>query len=136
MNKELSFKNIFGIWLLAITFLVLHGITISFGTFDRDNIFIYITFFINGALWLFLLVKELWERPYSMKVIYYTFCLFFFYYAGLIQFIAGKFPWIVYRDNETVLKSNCLLFLFTRSYRFGSHIFLYMMLYFEGFVLK
>ncbi|WP_295089859.1 O-antigen polymerase [Ruminococcus sp.] len=136
MNKELSFKNIVGIWLLAITFLVLHGITISFGTFDRNNIFIYITFFINGALWLYLLMKELWERPYSMKVIFYTFCLFFFYYAGLIQFIAGKFPWIFYRDNETVLKTNCLLFLFTVSYVFGSQIVSELKLNPEKIVIK
>ncbi|MBR5681846.1 MAG: oligosaccharide repeat unit polymerase [Ruminococcus sp.] len=136
MNKELSFKNIVGIWLLAIVFLVLHGITISFGTFDRENIFIYLTFFINGALWLFLLVKELWERPYSMKIIFYTFSLFFFYFAGLIQYIAGRFPWIVYRDNETVLKANCLLFLFTVSYEFGSQIVSEMKLNTKGLVLK
>lgn len=136
MNKELSFGNIVGLWLLAILFLVLHGITISFGTFDLSNIAIYVTFFINGAMWLFLLVKELWVRPYSMRVIFFTFCLFFFYYAGLTQYIHGVFPWIIYRDHNTVLKANVLLFLFTVSYIIGSQIAAEREINPDGFIFK
>ena len=136
MNKELSFKNVAGIWLLAVLFLVLHGITISFGTFDLSNITIYITFFINGILWLALMVKELWVRPYSMKVIFYTFSLFFFYYAGLIQYINERFPWIIYRDHDTVLKANLLLFLFTVSYEFGSQIAAERKITHDSFIFK
>ncbi len=122
VNKELSFGSIVGLWLLGILFLVLHAITISIGTFTAENAVIYITFFINGAMWFALLIKELLERPYSMKVIFYTFCLFFFYFAGIIQYIYGRFPWVIYRDNETVLKANVILFLFTICYMLGSQI--------------
>ena len=122
VNKELSFVSVLGLWLLGVLFLVLHAITISIGTITASNAVIYITFIVNGALWFFLLFKELLERPYSMKVIFYTFCLFFFYFAGIIQYISGRFPWVIYRDNDTVLKANIILFIFTLCYMLGSQL--------------
>ena len=74
---------------------------------------VIITFAMNGLIWMFLLIKSLKKAPYSLEIMHWFFCLFFFFFAAITQYINGRYPWNAVLKTETFLKSNNVLLLWT-----------------------
>lgn len=83
------------------------------------------TFVFNGCIWIILLFKELKNRAYSMTMMHWFFCIFFFSFAPAVQYAAGIFPWIWDRSDEILLRANILLTIWTTVVLFGIKIVQY-----------
>lgn len=86
-------KLVFSYFLIGL-FLLLFFITVPVGNSERSNPVVYLTFFINGVLWTALLIKSLVRHPFSFEIIHWSFFLFFFFFAALVQYANNRFPWV------------------------------------------
>ena len=80
---------------------------------NNKNVFLIFTYLCNGIIWLFLFVHEVRKRAYSLIMMQWLFCIFFFELAPLIQYIVGYFPWINTRSENVLLRANLLLTIWT-----------------------
>lgn len=103
--------------LLVIVFLIV----IPSGRIYGRSISVYLTFFLNGSIWTTLLISTIKKHPFSFAMIHWCFCLFFFFFAPLVQYYYGQFPWIISRSDEILFKANELLLLWTGGVLFGQH---------------
>lgn len=115
MRKMVQSRPIRTITLIALVFLIvaISFLTIPFGSFRRSNTLVLLTFATNGVLWLILLIAEVNKRPFSFRMIHWSFCLLFFFFAALVQYAHDFFPWINYRDDSVLVQTNLLLTLWT-----------------------
>lgn len=115
MRKMVQSRVIRTITLIALVFLIvaISFLTIPFGNFRRSNALVLLTFAANGALWLALLIAEVNKRPFSFRMIHWSFCLLFFFFAALVQYSHDYFPWVSYRDDTVLVQTNLLLTLWT-----------------------
>jgi len=72
-------------------------------------------FVLNGIIWFWLLIKEVKRTAYSLKIMNWFFCLFFFALAPIVQYYANQFPWILLRTDSILYRANKLLLLWTVS---------------------
>lgn len=99
--------------LLVFLIVAISFLTIPFGSFRRDNALVLLTFAVNGVLWLLLLIAEVNKRPFSFRMIHWSFCLLFFFFAALVQYSHNYFPWVNYREDTVLTQTNLLLTLWT-----------------------
>ena len=104
------------ILLFGITFLIIPQ------NVQRNNIIVYFTLGLNGTCWLYLLVNEVQKHAFSMAMMHWCFCLLFFFFAVLVQYTNDAFPWVKYRDDEILVTTNFILFLWTIGIWIGQHI--------------
>ena len=78
-----------------------------------------VSFAVNGALWLSLLLREVRRRAYSLMLIMWTFFLLFFFFAALVQYLNGTFPWVDSLSESQVIATNLVLTLWTASIVLG-----------------
>lgn len=108
--------------LACVIFLIL-GIVLFQNQIElKNDAIVYITFAINGGIWIVLLIKALLKHPFSLKIMHWFFCLFFFFFAAIIQYINDKYPWGVKFQCETIIKSNICLLLWTVAFVIGEFI--------------
>ena len=106
-----------GLFVLLLSVLIM---VLPFGNFRRADIAILSSFGINGFLWSFLLINEVQKRAFSFTFMHWTFCLLFFFFAALVQYINDKFPWINYRNDDILFYSNAILLLWTIGFYIGN----------------
>ena len=83
----------------------------------------YMLFLVNGLMWTILLIKSIKKYPFSLEIMHWFFCLFFFFFAALTQYINNDYAWGVLLDNQTILKCNICLFIYTFSVVVGAALF-------------
>lgn len=109
--------------ILVIAMIIAVGlISIPFGRFQRNDRVVLLTFVLNGALWLVLLIVEVNKRAFSFKLIHWSFCLLFFFFAALVQYTNNDFPLTSYREDSVLIRTNLLLTLWTFGIFLGSRI--------------
>lgn len=114
-------KNYIVIFLIFEIFLSFFLVIISKIDQNKLNSNILFSFILNGGFWLLLFIYEIKERPYSLRMMQWLFCLFFFFLAPLIQYVVGYFPWIVTRSENILFRANILLSFWTVSVLVGNY---------------
>lgn len=118
----MSKKNALKLFIIFVFFFIMFIWIVSMISFKRINILCIVTFFINGLIWFYMLIKEIKKSAYSLAIIHWFFCLFFYFVAALAQFASDKFPWIGYRSNDVIFEANILLLIWTFFFCIGRHI--------------
>ena len=111
------------LWLsviLAVSFFITVPINraVNSSTYDMCVI---TTFIVNGLLIVFMLIAEVKRRPYSLVMIHWVFCLFFFFFAPLSQYITRGFPWGIEPSDDILLRANIICLLWTVLFSAGLH---------------
>ena len=106
------------LYIAVATFVTLFFVTIPIGG-GRCNPVVMLTFFVNAALWLTMLCKELLSHPFSLQIIHWFFFLFFFFFAALMQYMYRSFPWIGKLSDESVLYGNLVAFIWSLFFILG-----------------
>ena len=119
MKIKIDIKRLYAILCLIVLFIVVFFVTIGRQNSVNHSFLLYITFAINGLLWTCLLLREIGKHSFSLIMIFWFFCLFFFFFAGLIQTVNNKFPWIDTYSDDQLLITNCLLLLWTIMFQIG-----------------
>ena len=114
-NKLIIYSVVF--ILLVLTIMILSKM--SNGNKNRSIIFTYL---FNGGIWLGLFVREVKKRAYSLIMMQWLFCIFFFALAPLIQYIIGYFPWINTRSDGVLIRANFLLTVWTVAVQSGIYL--------------
>ena len=103
--------------LVFILFIVLYS-TASLKVV-RNDVLVVFTFLCNGTIWIALIIKEIKKRAYSISMMHWLFCFFFFFLAGFVQYLSNIFPWSYHISDDTSIKSNILLMMWTIMFIFG-----------------
>lgn len=124
MRKLILNRTIRALTLILVVALIIAVgiISIPFGRFQRNDRLVLLTFAFNGALWLVLLIAEVNKRAFSFKLIHWSFCLLFFFFAALVQYTNNDFPLVSYREDSVLLRTNLLLTLWTIGVFVGSQV--------------
>jgi len=109
-NKTLHF---FSLWLLIALLTIVIFITIPFGNFQRTDFNVFVTFAVNGFLWICLLIKEANKYSYSLMMMHWLFCFLFFFVAPIVQFANNFFPWVNALSSDSITKANIYLTFWT-----------------------
>lgn len=99
--------------LLMVVLVVIAFLSIPFDDFHRHNSLLLFTFTFNGVLWTMLLFNEVKRHAYSFKMMHWAFCLLFFFFAALVQYLCDSFPWIGERNDRILIQTNLLLTMWT-----------------------
>lgn len=89
--------------------------------YSLNRLVIY-TFFLNGILWIYLFHKEIKKRAYSMAMMHWLFCIFFFCFAPTVQYFYNRFPWILERSDDILIRANLFLLCWTLAVVIGSKV--------------
>lgn len=117
VNQKTKNKRI--IYLIALILIILTIMILTKMNNGNRNSSIIFTYLFNGFIWLFLFIREVKKRAYSLIMMQWLFCIFFFSLAPLIQYIVGYFPWINTRSDEILLRANLLLTAWTVAVQMG-----------------
>lgn len=115
-------KNIRIIYLISLILIILTIMILSKMSNGNRNTSIIFTYLFNGCIWLFLLIREVKKRAYSLIMMQWLFCIFFFSLAPLVQYIVGYFPWINTRSDEILIRANLLLTVWTIAVQLGIYL--------------
>ncbi len=114
--------KIISLYIIAVILLSIIMVIISSLEFVRSDFVCISSFILNGIIWFILLMLELRNHAYSLKIIHWTFCIFFYFIAAFVQYGKNSFPWIEYRSDDTVFTANMYLLLWTFSFLIGTKI--------------
>lgn len=106
-------KRILAAYILTVAVLLMLFFVFPAGNLKRSDALALITFFVNGAIWLLLLIVEIGNRPFSLQMFHWSFCLLFFFFAALVQYVYDEFPWSSDLSDIDVQNANFLLVLWT-----------------------
>ncbi len=115
-------SRILSLYVIAAILLSIITVIISSLEFVRNDVGCIASFILNGVIWIFLLMLELKKHAYSMKIIHWTFCIFFFFIAAIVQYGKNTFPWVGYRSDDRIFGANVLLLFWTFSFLIGTKI--------------
>ncbi len=115
-------KNKRIIYLVTLILMILAIMILTKMNNDNKNSSIIFTYLFNGCIWLFLFIREVKKRAYSLIMMQWLFCIFFFALAPLIQYIVGYFPWISTRPDEILIRANLLLTAWTIAVQIGIYL--------------
>lgn len=123
MNKtKQKFRNKLIIYLVVLILIALTVmILVKLQNGNKNSLLIF-TYLFNGSIWLYLFVREVKRRAYSLIMMQWLFCIFFFELAPLIQYIVGYFPWINTRSENILLRANFLLTCWTVAVQSGIYL--------------
>lgn len=104
----------YAILLTLIMLLIILGLVTSIITAPSVRLkglgaSVLVTFSMNGALALVMLVVEMLRRPYTLALIHWMFYLCFFVVAPVCQYVNGYSCWGYFISDEQMLKVNFLL---------------------------
>ena len=116
---KVSKKKFYTILLLIVAFSIVYALTVGAQSVAHHNSLVYITFGINGVLWILLLFHELNQRNFSLCLVYWLFCIFFFFFAGLIQTMNSDFPWVEPYSDDVLIKTNVILWIWSILFQLG-----------------
>lgn len=126
MLETLQYRNklnkIISMIALIILLIILLWIVIPSGKIGKSNWIVFFTFYVNGIIWLGFVLYEVKNRPYSFAMLHWSFCLLFFFFSAIVQYSYNKFPWVGYRSDGVLIKTNLILLLWTFSVFIGQHV--------------
>lgn len=104
-------KDLIGV---AVLFVLSTTAFLNYGELYRDNVFVILTFLINGFIFLFQL-STVSPIGYSLREIYYIFMFMFMFLAPLLQYLVDKFPWsnTELLTDQRIIYANLLILVFT-----------------------
>ena len=108
--------------LIPSIFLILMVLTVATNTINRNSFSVLSSFFLNGIVWLFLLIREINRRAFSISLVHWFFCLFFFFFAGLTQYVRDIFPRKGLFSDQLILRTNLVLLAWTFLYSIGVYL--------------
>ncbi len=112
-NKVLSAVGLF-VMVVAVGVFVVYN-----PAFDRNNIFVILTFFINIALFITQLLIATTEHSFGFKIMFWTFNLFFFGLAPFYQYVSGSYIWGYRATDRQYLTSNIFVLAWSIIYIIG-----------------
>lgn len=112
-NKVLSAVGLFMLVVAVGVFVVYNP------AFERHNIFVILTFFVNIALFVTQLLISSTEHSFGFKVIFWTFSLFFFGLAPFYQYVSGSSIWGFKPTDTQFLVNNVYILLWSILYIVG-----------------
>jgi hypothetical protein len=112
-------RNVLSHFLITFILIALMTLTIVSERQRKLNIQVVLLFVLNAAFWLLLLIREIKRTAYSLKIMNWFFCLFFFSLAPIVQYYKDWFPWIVTRSDDILCRANKLLLLWSVSVIIG-----------------
>ncbi len=113
---KINSKYFYSTVLLVFVISVLLFFLFSSFDFTSINIWIVVTFIINGLYIIFNIMKE--EHPFSLNKCFWYFNLFFFFIGPLFQYLTNYYPWDVYFEDELYIESNIIILIAFFSYNF------------------
>lgn len=119
---KLTKKELMSPFVLIIVLIGIILLVIPFGNFRRNDFLVLTTFVLNGFIWTILLIKEMQKRAFSLAFMHWSFCLFFFFFAAILQYAYNIFPWVYFRNDDVLLYSNIILLIWTVSVVLGKGI--------------
>lgn len=122
MHKETMLKKEHGIFAIAVMLIITFCMTIGRQSPVKRDILVYLTFGLNGFVWLSLFFYEIRKRSFSLLMIFWFFCIFFFFFAGLMQTMNNQFPWIKTYDDVLLIKTNVVLLIWTLLFQIGATV--------------
>ena len=118
-------NKLFDVLLIILLIFLAVYFSLPFGlehiSSEKYDLSIVSGFVINGAVWFLLLLCEVCRRAYSLELIHWTFCLFFFSFAPITQYTLKTFPWIHTLSEDTLFRTNIVLLLWTVCFLCGLH---------------
>lgn len=111
--------------LIVFILFVMGCLVYSKGNSRDLCIWVRFSFLINMICWIWILHIEIKKRAYSLNLMHWLFCVFFFAFAPLVQYSVGSFPWIWNRSDEILLRANILLFVWTVAVLCGNKLCTY-----------
>lgn len=115
-------KNRLSYFIIIVVLVALAVLTITNEDYQKYDMSIIMSLTINGFIWLRLLIKEIKKNAYSLKIMNWFFCLFFFSLAPMVQYYGSYFPWIGFRSDAILLRANKLLIVWTAALILGIKI--------------
>ncbi|MDD7331047.1 MAG: O-antigen polysaccharide polymerase Wzy [Absicoccus porci] len=115
----ISKKNFYTNILLIVAFAIVYALTVGAQDALPHNVLVYVTFGINGIFWIIMLIHELRQRNFSLILVYWLFCIFFFFFAGLIQTMNNDFPWVEPYSDNLLIETNVVLLIWSILFQFG-----------------
>lgn len=119
MHRYIPVKKAVAIVALTVILIATYSATIGAQIIQKHDTLVFITFAINGMIWICLLLREVKSRSFSLIMVFWFFCVFFFFFAGLIQTVNNKFPWIGRYEDHELLKTNVVLLTWTLLFQLG-----------------
>lgn len=77
------------------------------------------TFAINGVFFMFGIRTAIRKYSVSIEMICWIFMFFFLYFAPVLQYKNGQFPWKGRLSDGEILQANLIVFLFSSFFVFG-----------------
>lgn len=112
-NKVLSAVGLFMLVVAVGVFVVYNP------AFERHNIFVILTFFVNIALFVVQLLVSSTEHSFGFKVMFWVFNLFFFGLAPFYQYVSGSSIWGFKPTDTQFLVNNVYILLWSILYIIG-----------------
>lgn len=103
------------------TFFILMFLTLNL-SYTGCRADILMLFFVNGAVFYIFTLRSLSKYSYSLELMFWIFMLYFMFFAPLVQYTRGSFPWGRV-DAQLVWQSNLLLLLFSLSFKCGTRLY-------------
>ncbi|MBU5430649.1 O-antigen polysaccharide polymerase Wzy [Kineothrix sp. MSJ-39] len=119
MSLYITKKNFIAAVVTCITFVIVYVLTVGAQNVAAHDFFVYFTFGLNGVLWLVFLLNELNKHAFSLVLVHWLFCIFFFFFAGIIQTLNNDYPWVDPYSDATLVATNLILLLWSILFRFG-----------------
>lgn len=99
MKTLIKKRNVWDAYLIVF-------ITVAFGfslNYSGTDFFCVLTFFINGITSIVFMLLALRRSGVSTELVYWIFMYFFMFFAPLIQYTKGNFPWIYTSFSHNVI---------------------------------
>ena len=112
-NKIVSAVGLFMLVVAVGVFVVYNP------AFERHNIFVILTFFVNIALFVTQLLIATTEHSFGFKVMFWIFNLFFLGLAPFYQYVSGSYIWGYRATDRQYLTSNIYVLAWSIIYIVG-----------------
>ncbi len=84
------------------------------------SVAVMLLFYVNITVSFIQLVKAIKDYPYSFRMMFWLFSLFFFGYAALVRYKAGVYSWNLVPENNEILIANLYVLLWFVSFWCGT----------------
>ena len=75
--------NIIYMFLILVFFLIIVLYSTASLKVVRNDVLVVFTFLCNGTIWIALIIKEIKKRAYSISMMHWLFCFFFFFFSWI-----------------------------------------------------
>lgn len=109
-ERQRSEALLLGLMVLFIAMIVAYAYIASGGQGHGNDIFVSVSFVVNGIMGIVFLVRSSQRHAYSIEIAHWVFFILFFSLAPFLQYQNGSYPWSWTFDNSTIVMGNGLVF--------------------------